>query len=145
MYTVVSRGCFRLYSRSVSLRQLSRRLHCYFNSCRILQQKHVSFHRDKSLSLNSLMSSTSSDSTSINQCIYLTDQNAKKYMDNYDTILLDCDGVLWGTDHTTRIDNIGKALKKLRDCGKQLLFVTNNSLHSQETFLINSNPLDMKM
>ncbi|XP_071114332.1 glycerol-3-phosphate phosphatase-like [Haliotis cracherodii] len=46
----------------------------------------------------------------------------------YDTIMLDCDGVLWETDHVTQIPGIPQAMSGLRTAGKQILFVTNNSI-----------------
>lgn len=138
MYSIISRASRGLYLPSISLKHFRRQLYDYFNnSGAFVEQKPVSFTRGKLHSLKSAPTfslPTSSLSTS-NQCVYLTAKKVKEYLSNYDTILLDCDGVLWGTDHTTRIQNIGRALKKLRDCGKRLLFVTNNSLHSRETFL----------
>ncbi|XP_014772089.1 uncharacterized protein LOC106870490 [Octopus bimaculoides] len=67
-------------------------------------------------------------------CYHLDCSSAKRIVDKYDTILLDCDGVIWGTDHVSRMDKVNEALYKLRQHGKQLLFVTNNSLYSTNTF-----------
>ncbi len=47
-----------------------------------------------------------------------------------DTVLLDCDGVLWNGD--TVIDGAREALASFRAAGKRLLFITNNSTKSRE-------------
>ena len=47
-----------------------------------------------------------------------------------DTVLLDCDGVLWNGD--TIIDGTREALASFRAAGKRLLFITNNSTKSRE-------------
>ena len=50
-------------------------------------------------------------------------------MDKYDTFLFDCDGVLWlgsqALPYTLEILNL------LKQLGKQLIFVTNNSTKSR--------------
>jgi phosphoglycolate/pyridoxal phosphate phosphatase family enzyme len=53
----------------------------------------------------------------------------------YDTILLDCDGVLWGTDHITHFAETAKVVKKMQNLGKQVLFVTNNSMHGRSSYV----------
>ena len=51
-------------------------------------------------------------------------------MDRYDTILLDCDGVIYEGQH--EIPGSIKALNQLEDSGKKLYFFTNNSSKTTE-------------
>lgn len=69
------------------------------------------------------------------QSCELTASNVSDVIDGYDTILLDCDGVMWRTDHVTRIPGVTQAVSALQQMGKQLFFVTNNSLHARNMFL----------
>lgn len=54
---------------------------------------------------------------------------AQEFLDKYDTFLFDCDGVLWlgsqALPYTLEILNL------LKQLGKQLIFVTNNSTKSR--------------
>lgn len=65
----------------------------------------------------------------------LTVNNLEPFLQAYDTFMLDCDGTLYGTDHVTEIPNVPEAISKLRNIGKHLLFVTNNSMHSNERYV----------
>ncbi|XP_050394045.2 glycerol-3-phosphate phosphatase [Patella vulgata] len=62
----------------------------------------------------------------------ITKNNSEEFLSHYDSIFLDCDGVLWRTDHVTPIPGIPAVMRKLRDLGKQILFVTNNSILSRD-------------
>lgn len=53
-------------------------------------------------------------------------------MDKYDTILLDCDGVIY--EGQQAIPGSIKALNQLEDSGKKLYFFTNNSSKTTEQF-----------
>ncbi|ELT88307.1 hypothetical protein CAPTEDRAFT_166467 [Capitella teleta] len=66
---------------------------------------------------------------------FMDDTNVYQMLNKYETILLDCDGVLWGTDHFTHLSGVAKTIEKLRSLNKQLLFVTNNSLHAREAYV----------
>lgn len=56
-------------------------------------------------------------------------ESAKEFLSNYDTFIFDCDGVLWrGSDV---LPGSPETLTFLRDQGKQLIFVTNNSTKSR--------------
>ncbi|XP_033741600.1 LOW QUALITY PROTEIN: glycerol-3-phosphate phosphatase-like [Pecten maximus] len=72
------------------------------------------------------------DASSVRQ---LTINNLEPFLQSYDTFMLDCDGTLYGTDHVTGIPNVPEAISKLRNIGKHLLFVTNNSMHSNERYV----------
>lgn len=52
---------------------------------------------------------------------------------SYDNLLLDLDGCVWVGDEPT--DRAVEAIAALRDAGKQLAFVTNNSRQSAEEFV----------
>ncbi|KAI5289300.1 hypothetical protein KEM55_006741 [Ascosphaera atra] len=52
-------------------------------------------------------------------------QSIGKFLDNYDTFLFDCDGVLWSGNKL--FDRTVETLEMLRSKGKKLVFVTNNS------------------
>ncbi|XP_071479244.1 glycerol-3-phosphate phosphatase-like [Diadema antillarum] len=66
-------------------------------------------------------------------CRKLTKQLVKEFLDSIDTILLDCDGVLWHS--ATPIPGAVDTINKLRSMGKQPLFVTNNSTKSRTQYL----------
>jgi len=52
-----------------------------------------------------------------------------KLLDGVDIFIFDCDGVIWRGD--SLIDGIPNVLDKLRESGKTLFFVTNNSTKSR--------------
>lgn len=81
------------------------------------------------------VSPTQNDMTKKPKVAEISHQNAAKVLANYDTILLDCDGVLWQTDHVTPIQGIPSVISMLRDQGKEVLFVTNNSMHARHEYL----------
>jgi len=55
-----------------------------------------------------------------------------KLLDNYDTWLFDCDGVLWRGDHL--IEGATQVLDMLRRRNKRVVFVTNNATKSRKTY-----------
>jgi len=58
---------------------------------------------------------------------------ASHILDGMDTVIFDCDGVLWRGNET--INNAAAALRELRRRGKRLLFVTNNSSKSRAAYV----------
>ena len=70
-----------------------------------------------------------------NGLLEITRKNSEEFLEKYDTILLDCDGVLWGIDHVTPLPGIMDTMKRLRDMGKRVLFVTNNSMHGRNMYV----------
>ncbi|KAK4539245.1 hypothetical protein LTR36_000851 [Oleoguttula mirabilis] len=62
---------------------------------------------------------------------YLTGDKASidAFIDKFDVFLFDCDGVLWSGDHL--FARIPETIAMLREKGKQLVFVTNNSTKSR--------------
>ncbi|KAI8054421.1 HAD-like domain-containing protein [Syncephalis plumigaleata] len=61
-----------------------------------------------------------------------TKEEVNAFIDRFDTFLFDCDGVLW-YGHTL-IPGVEKALELLRNKGKRILFVTNNSTQSRQAY-----------
>eukprot|EP00545_Synedropsis_sp_CCMP1620_P013830 CAMPEP_0119004030 /NCGR_PEP_ID=MMETSP1176-20130426/909_1 /TAXON_ID=265551 /ORGANISM="Synedropsis recta cf, Strain CCMP1620" /LENGTH=335 /DNA_ID=CAMNT_0006955691 /DNA_START=72 /DNA_END=1079 /DNA_ORIENTATION=+ len=53
----------------------------------------------------------------------------KEVLDKTDVFIFDCDGVIWRGD--SLIPGIPETLQKLRDLGKKMFFVTNNSTKSR--------------
>ncbi|KAI8328982.1 HAD-like domain-containing protein [Chlamydoabsidia padenii] len=62
-----------------------------------------------------------------------TPQEHNEFIDKFDNFLFDCDGVLW--DGSVLIPGILEAMQKLREKGKNIYFVTNNSTTSRASFL----------
>jgi len=60
----------------------------------------------------------------------LTQDNVEEFLDRFDTLILDCDGVIWHVDHHTELPEAGMALEWLRRAGKTILFASNNSIPS---------------
>lgn len=61
--------------------------------------------------------------------------NAKQvelFLEQYDTFLFDCDGVLWLGNHL--LPHVNETLELLRSRGKKLVFVTNNSTKSRQAY-----------
>ena len=57
----------------------------------------------------------------------------KQWIDNLDTFIFDCDGVLWRGSEL--IPGISETLSRLRQLGKRIVFVTNNSTKSRREYL----------
>ncbi|KAL3881235.1 hypothetical protein ACJMK2_027691 [Sinanodonta woodiana] len=57
------------------------------------------------------------------------------FLTSYDNFLLDCDGVLWQTDHVTPIGGISQTIELLHSLNKRLLYVTNNSMHGRSMYV----------
>jgi len=60
-------------------------------------------------------------------------EEIEKFISSFDTILCDCDGVLWINNYP--VDGVPEALNKLRSIGKKIVFATNNSTKSKEEFM----------
>ncbi|TYZ65420.1 hypothetical protein PybrP1_002497 [[Pythium] brassicae (nom. inval.)] len=57
----------------------------------------------------------------------------QRWIDGLDAFLFDCDGVLWRGD--AGIPGAREAIELLRSLGKRVVFVTNNSTKSRETYV----------
>jgi len=62
----------------------------------------------------------------------LTAANADAWLDQVDTLIFDCDGVLWRGPEN--IPGAADALARLRSMGKRVLFVTNNASKSRAMY-----------
>ncbi|KAJ2658397.1 hypothetical protein IWW48_004072 [Coemansia sp. RSA 1200] len=60
-------------------------------------------------------------------------QDLESLVEQHDTFLFDCDGVIWNGKHA--IKNVSAALDMLRKRGKRLIFVTNNSATSRKDYV----------
>ncbi|KAI5083388.1 hypothetical protein GOP47_0003131 [Adiantum capillus-veneris] len=58
--------------------------------------------------------------------------NIDDLINSVETFIFDCDGVIWKGD--TLIDGVPETLDMLRDLGKRLVFVTNNSTKSRKQY-----------
>jgi len=67
------------------------------------------------------------------KCKELNSSNIHQLLDSVDVILSDCDGVLWTTD--TVIPGSPDAVSKLKEMGKKVYFVTNNSNKSRLEYI----------
>ncbi|ORY50767.1 2-phosphoglycolate phosphatase [Rhizoclosmatium globosum] len=60
-------------------------------------------------------------------------EEIRALLDSVDTFLFDCDGVIWHGDNL--IPNVAHVLERLREMGKRILFVSNNSTKSRRQYL----------
>ncbi|RLV89696.1 4-nitrophenylphosphatase [Spathaspora sp. JA1] len=60
-------------------------------------------------------------------------EQVSELLDKYDYFIFDCDGVLWLGDHL--LPHIPETLQMLKDKGKTVIFVTNNSTKSRNDYL----------
>lgn len=61
-----------------------------------------------------------------------TKEQVQQIIDQHDTFIFDCDGVIWLGTHA--IPGAVETLKLLKSLGKQVIFVTNNSTKSREKY-----------
>ncbi|XP_070560766.1 glycerol-3-phosphate phosphatase-like [Ptychodera flava] len=66
-------------------------------------------------------------------CKELTTDLVPEFVSSVDTILCDCDGVIWQGKNV--VPGAQEALKKLRQKGKKIFFVTNNSTKSRKQYM----------
>ncbi|KAL0268163.1 UNVERIFIED_CONTAM: hypothetical protein PYX00_010214 [Menopon gallinae] len=68
--------------------------------------------------------------------VYLGDldkANVQAFINSFDTIFTDCDGVLWVENRV--IENSEKTLNRMRQLGKNVYYITNNSTKTREEFV----------
>lgn len=58
-----------------------------------------------------------------------TEADRAALLDKYDTLLFDCDGVIW--EGNTVLPHVHETMAALRSLGKRLIFVTNNATKSR--------------
>ncbi|XP_057318673.1 uncharacterized protein LOC130663453 [Microplitis mediator] len=64
----------------------------------------------------------------------MSSEEFKTFLDSFDTILTDCDGVLWLND--TPITGALQTLQMLESYGKKVIFVSNHSARSVDDYVI---------
>ena len=55
------------------------------------------------------------------------------FIDSFDTVLTDCDGVLW--TGANAIEGSPETINLLRDAGKKIIYVTNNGTKSRREYV----------
>jgi 4-nitrophenyl phosphatase len=65
----------------------------------------------------------------------VTAENVTEVFDGIKYVLLDCDGVLWNGDHV--FDGIPEAIQRIRDSGREVRFITNNTTMSRAEMVKN--------
>ena len=60
-------------------------------------------------------------------------QDIHNFLNSFDTILADCDGVLWNGPRS--LDGSAEVIQGLRKSGKRIIFVTNNGTRTRQDVL----------
>ena len=63
----------------------------------------------------------------------LSSQDQKSFFNSFDTVLTDCDGVLWSGN--TPIPGSVEMIHKFREMGKKVIYVTNNATRSRKEYV----------
>lgn len=71
--------------------------------------------------------------SSLSKLSKLDKDDLASFLDSFDTVLTDCDGVLWMGDNA--IDGSADALNQLRELGKKIFYVTNNSTKLRDEYV----------
>ncbi|CAI5659415.1 glycerol-3-phosphate phosphatase [Oreochromis niloticus] len=69
---------------------------------------------------------------SVSKCTRLSGALVKQLLDSVDSILFDCDGVIWRGDQA--IPGAPQVINLLKENGKRVFFVTNNSTKSRKMY-----------
>ena len=63
----------------------------------------------------------------------------QKFLSSFDTVLTDCDGVLWNGPRS--LDGAAEVIQGFRNLGKRIIFVTNNGTKARQDVLQKSRKL----
>ncbi|KOC71086.1 Phosphoglycolate phosphatase [Habropoda laboriosa] len=72
----------------------------------------------------------------------LSDEDVKEFLNSFDTVLTDCDGVLWM--NMNPLPNAAKVIDTFNCLGKRVFYVTNNSTKTREEFVMKCQVLNFK-
>ncbi|XP_023299808.2 phosphoglycolate phosphatase 1A, chloroplastic isoform X1 [Lucilia cuprina] len=74
----------------------------------------------------------------------LSSEEKRKFLDSFDHVFSDIDGVVWNMSHI--IEGSAEGFNALRQAGKQLTFITNNSVRPEEQCIqkLIKNNIDIK-
>lgn len=68
----------------------------------------------------------------IKHILHLSKDERRAFLNSFDTLMSDCDGVLW--NFTGPIPGVDTALKLLRAHGKKLAFISNNGMRTMKEY-----------
>ncbi|KAJ8675578.1 hypothetical protein QAD02_011364 [Eretmocerus hayati] len=72
----------------------------------------------------------------------LSEEQVNEFLNSFDTVLSDCDGVLWVD--MTGLPNSAEVMNTFRDLGKRVFYVTNNSTRTRKEFTEKCKTLNFK-
>lgn len=72
------------------------------------------------------------DKTQIRHLLDLSKEEKKKFLNSFDAIMSDCDGVVW--NFTGPIAGVDSALQLLKENGKKLAFISNNGMRTMDEY-----------
>ncbi|XP_073955293.1 uncharacterized protein [Choristoneura fumiferana] len=58
----------------------------------------------------------------------------QKFLDSFDHVFSDCDGVLWPNNSNNKLEGTGEFIKLMKQHGKKVHFLSNNSMRSKEEY-----------
>ncbi|XP_053689889.1 uncharacterized protein LOC128738626 [Sabethes cyaneus] len=73
-----------------------------------------------------------SDLPSGKRLVDLSLEEKQRFLDSFDYVLTDCDGVIWNIYGP--IEGIAQAITQLKNYGKQIVYVSNNSVRSLDNY-----------
>ncbi|XP_055609452.1 uncharacterized protein LOC129756570 [Uranotaenia lowii] len=72
------------------------------------------------------------DKSKIRHILDLSKDEKRAFVNSFDSIMSDCDGVVW--NFTGPIPGVDRALQLLRDHGKKLAFISNNGMRTMDEY-----------
>ncbi|CAD7090533.1 unnamed protein product [Hermetia illucens] len=73
-------------------------------------------------------------SCSVRHILELSKFEKTKFLNSFDIVFCDCDGVIWDATTHKPLEAVGNGIKKLKEHGKKVVFLTNNSTRSEEDY-----------